>query len=125
VRFLPALSLAVGPAVLRASTFAATGSAEDSDEGNTAALNRLIKTNVAKHLEFLVAPVQVARILGFFISGLRLGLRYEASFFRCAIDTQSQDSLKGRCVLNQRLHLNSSKLADRVRLTGEKLFFVE
>jgi hypothetical protein len=125
VRFLPALSLAVGPAVLRASTFAATGSAEDSDEGNTAALNRLIRTIAAENLGFLTARTRIGRMMEFFMSDLRVELRYEASFFRCAIDTQSQCSLKGRCVLNQRLHLNSSKLAGRVRLTGEKLFFVE
>ena len=65
VRFLPPLSLTVGPAVLLGSFFAATGREEESDEGNR---------NVC---------------------------------------------------LSQRLHLTSSKLAVRGRLTRERLFFVE
>ena len=78
---MPARSLAVGPAVLCGSVFAATGREEDSDEGNTAALNRLIRTIATKKFGFLAAPMRVGRIFGFFMLGLRVGLRYEASFF--------------------------------------------
>jgi hypothetical protein len=66
---------AIGSAVLRASVFAATGSEEDSDEGNIAALNRLVRTIATKNVGFLTAPSRVGRVLGFFISNLHVGLR--------------------------------------------------
>jgi hypothetical protein len=118
---LPALSFAVGLAVLRGSAFAATGTEEDSDEGNTAAPNRLIRTIATKTFEFLTAPMRIGRILGFFMLGLRVGLRW-ASFFGHVNKQTTPIFLGGNVCQSERLHLNSSKLAVRVRLTGERLF---
>jgi hypothetical protein len=74
VRFLPALSLVVGPAVLLGSFFAATGREEESDEGNTAALNRLTRTIATRNFGFLAALIRVGTIRWIFMLGLRGGI---------------------------------------------------
>jgi len=125
VRFLPALSLAVGPAVLLGSFFAATGREGDSDEGNTAALNRLNRTIATRNFGFLAALIRVGRIRWIFMLGLRVGLTYEASFFGYVNRHTTPVFLERNVCLSQRLHLTSSKLAVRGRLTRERLFFVE